>query len=247
LLLNRIAISTAAVVGLLVAVIAVASVGYLFYSSGGGAGTGSTSLTSTSTSGSTTPAGSLRIVLGLQASKPLVSSNVVANYTLNLTVLAGTGSPLAIIATASGGVTVQASPAQIQAGSESNQVTISFKVPGSVAAGTYQFNITVSSSGQTTTQKFNFEVVKYLVVTVGTSYLPAKMTVSVGSTVYWVRLNGGIDQYDNGDHNVVFNSIGASSPTLAQYQSWSYVFSQAGTFSYYCTFHPAMTGEIIVA
>jgi len=247
LLLNRIGISTVAVVGLLVVVIAVAGVGYLFYPWGGGAGTGSTSSTSTSTSGSTTTVGSMRIVLGLLSSKPLVSSNVVANYTLNLIVLAGTGSPLTISATAPGGVTVQASPAQIQADSESNQVAISFKVPGSVAAGTYQFNVTVSSSGQTTSQKFNFEVVKYLVVTVGSTYLPAKMTVPVGSTVYWARLNGAIDQYDNGDHNVVFNGIGASSPTLAQYQSWTYTFSQAGTFSYYCTFHPTMTGEIIVA
>ncbi|MDA4119249.1 MAG: hypothetical protein OK436_01555 [Thaumarchaeota archaeon] len=240
-------ISTVAVVGLLVAVIAVAGVGYLFYSLGGGAGTSSTPSTSISTSGSTTAAGSLRVVLGLPSSKPHVSSNVIANYTLNLTVLADTGSPLAISATAPDGVTVQSTPAQIQAGSESNRVTISFKVLDSVAAGTYQFNVTVSSSGQTTSQKFNFEVVKYLVVTVGTTYLPAKMMAPVGSTVYWVRLNGAIDQYDNGDHNVVFNGIGVSSPTIGQYQSWSYTFSKAGTFSYYCTFHPAMTGEIIVA
>jgi plastocyanin len=143
-------------------------------------------------------------------------------------------------------VTVQADPAQIQPGSDSNQVAISFKVPVSVAEGIYQFNVTVSSSGQTYSQKFNFQVVKYLVVMVGTSYLPAKLTVPVGSTVYWVRLNGAIDQYDNGNHNVVFNG-GASSPTLAQYQAWSYTFSQAGTFTYYCTFHPAMTGSLTVA
>lgn len=231
----------------MVVVIVVAGVGYVFYSSGGGAGTSSTPSTSTSTSGSTTTTGVFRIVMGLLPSSPLVSSNVVANYTLNITVLTGTGSPIAIGAKAPSGVTVQASPAQIQPGSESNQVAISFNVPASVAAGTYPFNVTVSSSGQTFSQNFNFQVVKYLVVTVGSSYFPAKMTVPIGSTVYWVRLNGAIDQYDNGDHNVVFNGMGAPSPTLAQYQSWSYGFSKAGTFSYYCTFHPAMTGEITVA
>jgi plastocyanin len=139
------------------------------------------------------------------------------------------------------------SPAQIQPGSESGPVVVSFKVAASVAEGTYPFNVTISSSGETNSQKFSLEVVKYLVVMVGVSYLPGSLSVPVGSTIYWMRLNGAIDQYDNGAHNVVFSAITASSPTLGQYQSWSYTFSQAGSFSYQCTFHPGMTGQVTVA
>lgn len=89
-------------------------------------------------------------------------------------------------------------------------------------------------------------MVKYLVVTVGATFVPGNLTIPAGSTVYWMRLNGVLSQYDNGDHNVVFKNISASSPTLTQYQSWSYVFNAAGNYPYYCAFHPFMTGEVVV-
>ena len=76
--------------------------------------------------------------------------------------------------------------------------------------------------------------------------MPSKLSVPVGSTVYWVRLNGAIDQYDNGNHNVAFNDLSVVSPTLAQYASWSYTFGKAGNFTYYCTFHTFMTGTVTV-
>ena len=91
------------------------------------------------------------------------------------------------------------------------------------------------------------EVIKYLVVTIGTSFVPANLTVSAGANVTWVRLNGPLSQYDDGSHDIDFLS-GSSvvSPTLAQYQSWSYTFPQAGEYNYFCKFHPFMKGEIVV-
>jgi plastocyanin len=163
---------------------------------------------------------------------------------LEISILGTPSSPLMISAKGPSGIAVQATPAQIQPGAESNKVLLSFTVSNDVAAGTYPLNVTVSSQGQTDAEHFSMEVVKYLVVMVGESFVPTAVSVPVGSTVYWVRLNGALSQYDDGSHNVVFSSLTASSPTLAQYQSWSYMFAQAGTFAYSCTFHPGMNGQV---
>jgi plastocyanin len=37
------------------------------------------------------------------------------------------------------------------------------------------------------------------------------------------------------------------SGSMVQGQSWSTRFGQAGTYRYYCRFHPGMTGTIVVA
>jgi plastocyanin len=36
------------------------------------------------------------------------------------------------------------------------------------------------------------------------------------------------------------------SPTLDTGEKWEYTFKQAGTFNYYCTIHPKMTGKVVV-
>ena len=232
-------------VSLVVILIVVAGTAYLLSGQGSATRTTTTNCCTTATS-STSSSGSLRALLELQPGTPLASSDVVANYSVALTLLSSVGSSLELSSTAPAGLQVAFSPSEIQAGTGSTTVAVSFSVQGSVVPGTYQFNVTLSSGGSQYSQRFSVEVVKYLVVTIGTRFIPANMTVPTGSTVYWMRLNGAIDQYDNGDHNVAFRSMSVTSPTLGQYQDYSYVFDTAGTFQYYCTFHPAMTGEVIV-
>jgi len=85
------------------------------------------------------------------------------------------------------------------------------------------------------------------VVTVGALFVPQNMTVPVDSTLYWMRLNGALSQYDNGQHNVVFlNASLPSSPALQQWESYSFQFTAVGDYPYYCTFHPFQKGDIIV-
>ena len=105
-----------------------------------------------------------------------------------------------------------------------------------------------TGGGATYSQNESIQVLKYLVVTIGATFVPKNLTVTQGGTVTWLRLNGVISQYDNGDHNVVFSSSGLSavSPTLDQYATWSYQFGAVGNYSYYCKYHPQMTGEISV-
>ena len=89
-------------------------------------------------------------------------------------------------------------------------------------------------------------MVSYLVVMVGRAFIPATIDVPAGSTVYWVRLNGALSQYDNGDHNVVFTNGMVSSPILQQWATYSFTFGTAGTFPYTCPLHDGMDGTVVV-
>ncbi len=239
-----------AIVGVLVVVLGAAGAAFLLSGQGGQGHSQTTTMTtppiSTSSSSSSSSA-SYRVIMEMQPTTPLASPDTVANYSLQVNLIGTASAPLTVGVTGPSGVAIQPSPAQIQPDVQSSTISLSFSVSGSVADGNYPFNITVSSSGQTTSQKFDVEVVKYLVVMVGQTYEPASISVPVGSTVYWMRLNGALSQYDNGDHNVVFSTLSAYSPTMAQYQSWSYTFTQAGSFAYHCTFHASMTGQVIAS
>jgi len=69
------------------------------------------------------------------------------------------------------------------------------------------------------------------------AFNPATLNVDPGTTVVWTN-------NDQVPHNVVGDSF--TSPTLNPGDTFSYTFNDEGTFSYKCTFHPQMTGTIIV-
>jgi plastocyanin len=144
------------------------------------------------------------------------------------------------------GLTASLSPANLTFASTTS-ATLQISASQSIAPGNYQIALTAFGQGETFTQNESIQVVKYLVVTIAATYVPQNLTVTQGSTVSWFRLNGVLSQYDNGDHNVAFSSgTSAVSPDLAQYATWTYTFAQVGTYSYYCKYHPFMTGEITV-
>ena len=72
------------------------------------------------------------------------------------------------------------------------------------------------------------------------SFGPATLTVPAGTTVTWIN-------QDDVPHNVV-SSEGKTlkSPVLDTDQKFSYTFTAAGTYPYYCGLHPKMTGKVIV-
>jgi amicyanin len=74
----------------------------------------------------------------------------------------------------------------------------------------------------------------------GYKFDPPVLTVPVGTTVVWTNR-------DDVPHTVTstdktFKSSGA----LDQGDSYSYTFTAAGTYNYYCTVHPFMTAKVIV-
>ena len=177
----------------------------------------------------------------------LASSDIIANYTTKVTTLGSVPSTLNLAAAAPPGIKVTLEPSVFTPGETSTGPVASIQVDPGTSPGVYNVNLTASGGGQTYSRTLSLQVVSFLVVTVGTLFLPSNMTVPVNSTVYWMRLNGAISQYDNGQHNVVFlNDSLPSSQPLQQWQSYSYQFTEVGDFPYYCTFHPFQKGEIIV-
>jgi plastocyanin len=72
------------------------------------------------------------------------------------------------------------------------------------------------------------------------NFSPKTFTVPVGATVTWTN-------HDNVPHVVTSaNNQFQKSPVLKAGQSFSNIFATAGTYSYFCSIHPRMTGKIIV-
>ena len=66
------------------------------------------------------------------------------------------------------------------------------------------------------------------------------LIVTVGTTVTWV--NG-----DDIPHTIVANNRAFRSKTLDTEDQFSFTFSTAGEFEYFCSLHPHMVGKIIVS
>ncbi len=72
------------------------------------------------------------------------------------------------------------------------------------------------------------------------SFGPATLTVPVGATVTWIN-------QDDLPHTVVStDGKGIKSPVLDTDQKFTHTFAQPGTYAYYCSIHPKMTGKVIV-
>lgn len=68
---------------------------------------------------------------------------------------------------------------------------------------------------------------------------PATLTVSVGTTVTWTN-------HDDIPHNVVRSDGVFKSRVLDTDEKFSYTFTKAGSFPYFCSLHPKMTGRVVV-
>jgi len=63
--------------------------------------------------------------------------------------------------------------------------------------------------------------------------------IDAGTTVTWTNR-------DDVPHTVFSTTKVFKSPPLDTGEAFSYTFKDAGTFKYYCSLHPRMTGEIVV-
>ena len=72
------------------------------------------------------------------------------------------------------------------------------------------------------------------------SFSPKTFTVPAGATVTWTN-------HDSVPHVITSaNDQFKKSPVLKTGQRFSNTFATAGTYSYFCSIHPRMTGKIIV-
>jgi plastocyanin len=68
---------------------------------------------------------------------------------------------------------------------------------------------------------------------------PQTITVTVGTTVTWTNS-------DDIPHTSVSTDGVFKSKVLDTDEKFSYTFTKAGTYPYYCTIHPKMTGKVVV-
>ena len=73
----------------------------------------------------------------------------------------------------------------------------------------------------------------------GFAFSPAALTVKVGSTIKWTN-------QDSVGHTVTADDKSWGSGDLKKGDSFSFTFSQAGTFAYHCGTHPSMKATITV-
>ena len=71
------------------------------------------------------------------------------------------------------------------------------------------------------------------------SFGPQTVTVPVGSTVTWTNR-------DDIPHTSVSTDGLFKSKVMDTDEKFSYTFAKAGTYPYYCSIHPKMTGQVVV-
>ena len=73
-------------------------------------------------------------------------------------------------------------------------------------------------------------------------FSPQAITVKSGTTVTWTNM-------DSVPHTVTSKTpspVSFNSGTLEQGGTFSFTFTQAGTYPYFCTVHTFMTGTVVV-
>ena len=71
------------------------------------------------------------------------------------------------------------------------------------------------------------------------SFGPQKITVPVGATVTWTNR-------DDIPHTVVSTDGVFKSKVRDTDEKFQYTFTKAGTYPYFCSVHPKMTGQVVV-
>ena len=71
------------------------------------------------------------------------------------------------------------------------------------------------------------------------SFSPGNFSVPLGTVVTWIN-------QDSQGHTVTMPQVFDSGPIPPNGGRWSWVASQAGTFTYHCLIHPDMNGTVTV-
>jgi plastocyanin len=70
-------------------------------------------------------------------------------------------------------------------------------------------------------------------------YIPSTLTVPAGTAVTWIN-------HDDDVHTVTSTAEVFHSPGIDTHETFTYTFTQPGTYEYFCKLHSLMTGRIVV-
>lgn len=73
----------------------------------------------------------------------------------------------------------------------------------------------------------------------GGAYRPERLEIAAGSEVRWVERDTRLHDVTAADHSF-------ASDFLLEGETFTVRFNDPGTYRYFCTIHPEMTGEVIV-
>lgn len=71
------------------------------------------------------------------------------------------------------------------------------------------------------------------------SFTPPTITIPAGTAVRWIN-------HDDIPHNVVSDDKSFKSKVMDTDEEFTYTFAKPGTYSYFCSIHPKMTGKVVV-
>jgi amicyanin len=71
------------------------------------------------------------------------------------------------------------------------------------------------------------------------TFLPQRITVKAGTTVTWIN-------EDDAPHTVASSGKVFKSKALDTADKFSFTFTTPGTYDYFCSLHPHMTGAVVV-
>ena len=78
------------------------------------------------------------------------------------------------------------------------------------------------------------------------AFRPDTVTIKAGTTVTWINQDDAPHKVASNPHPAHTDLPGLVSGTLSKGDSYSFTFTETGTFGYHCHLHPSMLGTIIV-
>ena len=139
-----------------------------------------------------------------------------------------------------------ATATDVHDGDLTSSITVSSNVDTNTA-GTYTVTYTVSdAAGNQATETRTVNVIDnsnnpttHYIDIQGYAFSPSSITINVGDTIVWTN-------YDSASHTVTSNDGTFDSGSISNGNTFSFTFTSAGTFNYYCAPHPNMTGSVTV-
>ena len=117
--------------------------------------------------------------------------------------------------------------------SDNDAIYCSASVTDAYGATTSQqsSSVTVSAASGPTTHYIDIQ---------NMDYSPSSITINVGDTIIWTN------QESSMPHTVTANDGSFNSGNMGSGDTFSFTFTSAGTFDYYCAYHSSMTGTVTV-
>jgi plastocyanin len=193
------------------------------------------------------------ITIGHDYKALYVTPSVTINYSIKISQLDTTASPVNLTLSASSpipGVTLAVSPKELTFVGTHELVTLGISVAPTVNSSILPVEIMASSADGATNATFDFSVNRSLIVVLPLGGLaPPTLHVTVGQTVTWLNFMGSTGGGDPVTANVALADGSAASLSLGLNDLWSHTFDKSGTYLYHVTFFdvpPTTSGVVIV-